>query len=113
MISSKIHGTIHRPTARKLVSRSVTPTCHTMPPSKSRPARKNTETMRWEMRMPLLRCWEAHYMTIPTVILFADVPAAQLPVGGIPLATRHVKELYKHGVREFYLCGVTEIPLAL
>src|SRR5436190_19708189 len=65
------------------------------------------------MRMPSLRCWEAHYMTIPTVILFADVPAAPLPVGGIPLATRHVKELYKCGVREFYLCGVTEIPLAL
>jgi 1L-myo-inositol 1-phosphate cytidylyltransferase / CDP-L-myo-inositol myo-inositolphosphotransferase len=52
-------------------------------------------------------------MTIPTVILFADVPAAQLPVGGIPLATRHIKELYKRGVREFYLCGVTTIPTAL
>src|SRR5712691_5909458 len=52
-------------------------------------------------------------MTIPAVILLADVPAAQLPVGGIPLATRHVKELYKRGVREFYLCGVTAIPSAI
>src|SRR5712692_9878776 len=52
-------------------------------------------------------------MTIPTVVLFADIPAAQLPVGGIPLATRHIKELYKRGVREFYLCGVTTIPTAL
>ena len=52
-------------------------------------------------------------MTIPTVILFSEVPAAQLPVGGISLAVRHIKELYKHGVREFYLCGVSTIPLAL
>ena len=29
-------------TTRKLVRRPVLPTCHTMPPSKSRPARKNT-----------------------------------------------------------------------
>ena len=52
-------------------------------------------------------------MTIPAVILFSDVPAAQLPVGGISLAARHIKELYKHGVREFYLCGVSTIPPAL
>jgi len=52
-------------------------------------------------------------MTIPTVILFTDVPVAQLPVGGIPLVTRHIKELYKCGVREFYLCDVTTIPTAL
>ena len=52
-------------------------------------------------------------MTIPTVILFSDVPAAHLPVGGISLAVRHIKELYKHGVREFYLCGVSAIPSAL
>ncbi len=49
-------------------------------------------------------------MTIPAVILFSDVPAAQLPVGGISLAVRHLKELYKHGAREFYLCGVSTIP---
>ena len=52
-------------------------------------------------------------MTIPAVILFSDVPAAQLPVGGISLAVRHIKELYKQGVREFYLCGVSAIPPAL
>jgi 1L-myo-inositol 1-phosphate cytidylyltransferase / CDP-L-myo-inositol myo-inositolphosphotransferase len=52
-------------------------------------------------------------MTIPAVILFSDVPAAQLPVGGISLAARHIKELYKHGVREFYLCGVRTIPPTL
>src|SRR5262249_31085213 len=52
-------------------------------------------------------------MTIPDVILFSDVPAAQLPVGGISLAVRHIKELYKHGVHEFYLCGVSSIPPAL
>jgi 1L-myo-inositol 1-phosphate cytidylyltransferase / CDP-L-myo-inositol myo-inositolphosphotransferase len=52
-------------------------------------------------------------MTIPAVILFSDVPAAQLPVGGIPLAARHIKELYKHGVREFYLCGVRTLPSTL
>src|SRR4030095_6015485 len=52
-------------------------------------------------------------MTIPAVILFSDVPATQLPVGGISLATRHIKELYKHGVREFYLCGTSPIPPTL
>jgi phosphatidylglycerophosphate synthase len=52
-------------------------------------------------------------MTIPAVILFPDVPAAQLPVGGISLAVRHIKELYKHGIREFYLYGVNTIPPAL
>jgi len=50
-------------------------------------------------------------MTIPAVIVFSDVPAAQ--VGGISLTVRHIKELYKHGVREFYLCGVSTIPPAL
>ena len=52
-------------------------------------------------------------MTIPAVILFSDVPATQLPVGGISLTARHVKELYKHGVREFYLCGVSILPPTL
>src|SRR5690349_1143526 len=52
-------------------------------------------------------------MTVPAVILFSDVPAAQLPIGGISLAARHIKELYKHGVCEFYLCGVSTIPLTL
>lgn len=52
-------------------------------------------------------------MAIPAVILFSDVPAAQLPVGGISLAVRHIKELYKHGVREFYFCVVSTIPPAL
>jgi len=52
-------------------------------------------------------------MTIPVVILFSDLPAAQLPVGGISLAVRHIKELYKHGVREFYLYGVSTIPPTL
>jgi phosphatidylglycerophosphate synthase len=52
-------------------------------------------------------------MTIPAVILFSDVPTTQLPVGGISLAVRHIKELYKHDVHEFYLCGVSTIPPAL
>ena len=52
-------------------------------------------------------------MTIPAVILFSDVPAAQLPVGGISLAVRHIKELYKHDIRDFYLYGVNTIPPAL
>src|SRR5215831_6572564 len=52
-------------------------------------------------------------MTIPAVILFSDVPAAQLPVGGLSLAARHIKELYKHGVRKFYLGGVSTIPPTL
>src|SRR5262245_15195305 len=52
-------------------------------------------------------------MSIPTVILCSDVPAAHLPVGGIALVVRHIKELYKHGVYKFYLYGVTAIPLAL
>src|SRR5262245_35274136 len=56
---------------------------------------------------------EGLLMTIPAVILFSNAPAAQLPVGGIPLAVRHIKELYKNGVREFYLCGVSTIPPAL
>src|SRR5436309_3468304 len=52
-------------------------------------------------------------MAIPAVIFFSDAPAAQLPVGGISLAVRHIKALYKHGVREFYLCGVSAIPPTL
>jgi phosphatidylglycerophosphate synthase len=52
-------------------------------------------------------------MTIPAVILFADTPAAHLPVGGIPLGTRHIKELYKCGVRIFYLYGLTALPTAM
>lgn len=49
-------------------------------------------------------------MTIPAVILFADAAAAQFRVGGLPLLTRHIKELYKLGVREFYLFGTTPLP---
>ena len=52
-------------------------------------------------------------MPVPTVILCSDVPAAHLPVGGLSLAVRHIKELYKHGVREFYLYGVTAVPPAM
>jgi len=52
-------------------------------------------------------------MTLPTVILFTDTPGAHLPVGGIPLGTRHIKELYKRGVRVFYLYGLTEIPTVM
>ena len=52
-------------------------------------------------------------MTIPTVILCADAPAAHLSVGGLLLGTRHIKELYKCGVRVFYLYGVTAILTAL
>src|SRR5262252_8093162 len=52
-------------------------------------------------------------MTIPAVIVCADAPAAHLSVGGLPLATRHIKELHKCGVRVFYLYGVTAIPTAM
>ena len=52
-------------------------------------------------------------MTIPTVILFSDVPAARLPVSGISLTARHIKELCKYSAREFYLCGVPATPPAL
>ena len=52
-------------------------------------------------------------MTMPAVILCADTSVAHLPVGGIPLATRHIKELYKHGVRVFYLYGLAALPTAM
>lgn len=52
-------------------------------------------------------------MTIPTAILCTDLPAAQQPVGGVPLLVRHMKELYKQGVRVFYLCGPSALPLPI
>jgi len=52
-------------------------------------------------------------MTLPAVILYADRPAAQYLVGGLPLVTRHIKELHKLGVRRFYLCGVSQVPQAI
>jgi phosphatidylglycerophosphate synthase len=52
-------------------------------------------------------------MTIPAVILCADMPVAYLSVGGIPLVLRHIKELHKLGVRVFYLYGVAELPTAI
>jgi phosphatidylglycerophosphate synthase len=51
-------------------------------------------------------------MTMPAVIYCADASAAHL-VGGIPLGTRHIKELYKRGVRVFYLYGLTTMPTAI
>ena len=52
-------------------------------------------------------------MTIPAVILRSDAPPAYRLIGGLPLVTRHIKELSKLGVREFYLCGVVQVPLAI
>src|SRR5207245_10617958 len=52
-------------------------------------------------------------MTIPAVILRSDAPLAYRLIGGLPLVTRHIKELYKLGVREFHLCGVVQVPLAI
>jgi phosphatidylglycerophosphate synthase len=52
-------------------------------------------------------------MTLPAVILYADRPAAQYLVGGLPLVTRHIRELHKLGVRRFYLCGVSQVPQAI
>src|SRR5215468_678874 len=49
-------------------------------------------------------------MTIATVILCADAPAAHLSVGGLPLSIRHIKELHTRGVRVFYLYGITALP---
>ena len=52
-------------------------------------------------------------MIIPAVILVSDAPSAYQRIGGLPLVTRHIKELYKLGIREFYLCGVVQVPLAI
>ena len=51
-------------------------------------------------------------MIIPAVILVSDAPSAYQR-GGLPLVTRHIKELYKLSIREFYLCGVVQVPLAI
>ncbi len=51
-------------------------------------------------------------MTIPAVLLDVDTPAMQYIVGGVPLLTRHILELHRLGVTEFYLIGPTEIPQA-
>src|SRR5262245_51371929 len=52
-------------------------------------------------------------MTMLAVILCAETSVAHFPVGGIPLATRHIKELYKRGVRVFYLYGLATLPTAM
>ena len=52
-------------------------------------------------------------MPMPAVILCTDTSVAPLLVGGLPLATRHIKELYKRGVRVFYLYGLTALPTAM
>lgn len=52
-------------------------------------------------------------MTIPAVMLYSNVPSAHTLVGGLPLETRHVKELHRLGVREFYLVGVAQMPPAI
>src|SRR5438552_1257735 len=52
-------------------------------------------------------------MTAFAVILMPDAPSASVCIGGLPLVTRHIKELHKLGVRTFYLCGVTQVPLAI
>lgn len=52
-------------------------------------------------------------MTIPAVILMSDVPAAQALVGGLPLVARHIKELYRRGIRAFSLHGATSLPEVL
>ena len=52
-------------------------------------------------------------MTAFAVILMPDAPSASMCIGGLPLVTRHIKELHKLGVRQFYLCGVTQVPLAI
>ena len=52
-------------------------------------------------------------MTAFAVILMPDAPSAPVCIGGLPLVTRHIKELHKLGVRKFYLCGVTQVPLAI
>lgn len=51
-------------------------------------------------------------MTIPAVILASQPATTSLLVGGIPLLIRHIKELYKLTVREFYLVGVSQLPRA-
>jgi len=38
-------------------------------------------------------------MTIPAVMLMSDAPSAYRLIGGLPLVTRHIKELYKLGAR--------------
>jgi phosphatidylglycerophosphate synthase len=52
-------------------------------------------------------------MTIPAAILLSNTSPASYPVGGLPLLARHIKELHKLGVTEFYLIGLTEVPQAV
>lgn len=52
-------------------------------------------------------------MTLAAIILCSDVPATHLPVGGISLGIRHIKEIHKCGVRVFYLYGMTAIPAVM
>ena len=63
--------------------------------------------------MQLLHPVEALAMPMPAVILCTDTSVAPLLVGGLPLATRHIKELDKRGVRVFYLYGLTALPTAM
>ena len=51
-------------------------------------------------------------MTIAAVLLCADTPATPSLVGGIPLLTRHILELHRLGITDFYLVGVPEVPHA-
>lgn len=52
-------------------------------------------------------------MTIPAVIRVAENAATQMLVGGVPLLVRHIKTLYKLGVRDFYLYGAATLPPVL
>ena len=47
-------------------------------------------------------------MALPAVIRIPDGPAAEVLVGGLQLVNRHIIELYRLGVRDFYLIGNTK-----
>lgn len=49
-------------------------------------------------------------MTLPAVILSPNTLPTDTLVGGLPLIVRHIKELFKLGVRAFYLDGIPQVP---
>ena len=66
----------------------------------------------WLEDMSDVRSSESLSMTIPAILLDADTPRMQHIVGGVPLLTRHILELHRFGVTEFYLLGPGEVPQA-
>ena len=51
-------------------------------------------------------------MTIPAIIIFSHDPPEPTIVGGLPLVDRHIAQLYRLGVKEFYILDKTQTPQA-